>query len=378
MKSLKINITQILTLSFILFLFIVSFASANTVVRSGETVSIAEDQTVEGDVYAAAGTINVSGVINEDAVIMGGQVTLNGKINQDAFLLAGGVDVHGPVGDDLRIVSGEITIADEVAGDLFVMGGSVRILSSANIAGDVVLYAGDAVIEGFVGGDIIGTTGNLRIVGTVDGNIDITVNKLVFGDRANIKGSVTYVSSQKLERSLNATLVNDPVRNDPIIPQDNSHPLSWLVPSLLLLFSVAVWFLLSKKSLNIVVTRSLQKSPRPFLIGIVTFFFTPIAVGLLLVSMIGSLLSFTLLLSYFLFIALSFIAVIAVIGQILMIAFNRSSTRTSLISLVVGVLGFTLLSMLPVLGQTIIFAFVLLTLGAMVDVLIRPKLEKTK
>ncbi|MCA9359803.1 hypothetical protein H6781_01520 [Candidatus Nomurabacteria bacterium] len=369
------NKFQIITILVSVFLLSFAVVSASSVVRTGETVSIAEDQVVSGDLYAAGGTVQISGVVEQDAVIMGGKITSNGEITQNAFLVAGGVDVHGPVGDDLRIVSGEVIVADKVEGDLFVMAGSVSILSSASIAGDLIIYAGDAVIEGPVGGDILGTVGELRIDTNVAGSVDVTVNTLTLGDRANVEGSLTYISSQVLERALNATIVGDLVRNDPVIPQGDSQRFSWLVPSLVLLFSVLAWYLVSRKSLSFVIGRALVNSPRPFLTGLITFIFVPVVIGLLFVSMIGSFVGVVLLLAYLLFIALSLIGMVAILGQLLMLAFNRKSKGVSLLALVVGIFGFILLSMLPTIGELIVFALMILTLGAIVDSITRTNPE---
>lgn len=369
------NKFQIITILVSVFLLSFAVVSASSVVRTGETVSIAEDQVVSGDLYAAGGTVQISGVVEQDAVIMGGKITSNGEITQNAFLVAGGVDVHGPVGDDLRIVSGEVIVADKVEGDLFVMAGSVSILSSASIAGDLIIYAGDAVIEGPVGGDILGTVGELRIDTNVAGSVDVTVNTLTLGDRANVEGSLTYISSQVLERALNATIVGDLVRNDPVIPQGDSQRFSWLVPSLVLLFSVLAWYLVSRKSLSFVIGRALVNSPRPFLTGLITFIFVPVVIGLLFVSMIGSFVGVVLLLAYLLFIALSLIGMVAILGQLLMLAFNRKSKGVSLLALVVGIFGFILLSMLPTIGELIVFVLMILTLGAIVDSITRTNPE---
>jgi len=375
--STKNKIVSVISLMAVFFIASTVFASANTVVRTGETVSITGDQVVDGDLYVAAGKVNISGNLSEDVMILGGQVKLNGNVAENAFMIAGSVDVNGQIGDDLRIIAAEVTIADSISGDLFVMGGSVNILSSASVAGDVLIYAGDVVIEGFVGGDVIGLAGNLRIDSDVVGNVNVTVNKLTLGDRANIGGSVSYISSQLVNRSLNATVAGELVRNDPVIPKTESNRFAWLAPSLILLFSVLTWYLVSRKTLNAVVSRSLVMSPRPLVTGALTFFLAPIAIGLLLVSLIGSVVGFVLLLAYFKLIFLSFIGMVAVLGQLLMISFNRQSgKKVILLSLIVGLFGFLLLTMLPVLGYILIAVLMLTTLGAIVDLLVRPNPEK--
>ena len=368
----KISVS--LTALIVMCLF-TSAAEASSVIRTGNDVSVSEDQVVEGDFYSAAGTVNLSGVILEDAVVAGIKITVNGEIKQNAFFVGANVDVHGSVGDDLRVVGAEVVIAEPVVGDLFVFGGFVEILSTATIGGDVILYTQEAVVKGVVGGNIIGAVGNLKVDANVKGDIDVTVNKLTLGERANVEGSITYVSSQLLDRALEATTAKDPIRNDPIISKDQSGHYSWLLATFVLLFSTLAWYLVSRPSLNIIVKRAVVKSPRPLLLGTVTIIVLPIAAGVLIISVIGSVVGAVLLFAYALLIALSLIGLVAVLGKFFMFAFSKEEKETSLISLLTGVVGLILLSMLPVIGVVILVLLFLLTLGAMVDVLLRPKLE---
>lgn len=358
----------------VLFLF-VSQVEAKTVVRSGDAVSIAEDQTIEGDFYSAAGKVNVSGSVEEDMIAAAGQISVNGTIGANAFLIGGQTDIHGVVKDDLRIIAGETTIAEPVEGDVLVVGGSVNILSTASIAGDVILFVGEAIIEGPVGGDVIGTVGILRVDSPVSGKIDVAVDQFTLGDRANIEGSVRYVSDQTVVKALNASVSGDMVRSDPVLPGSKPTVYSTSVPILILLFSVLVWHLLSRKSLSIVTRRAVTKSPRPILLGIAVLFLAPVAGALLLVSVIGTVVGVIVLLGYALLIILSFTAVPAVLGKLLTLAFNQPIKKTTVLSLFVGGVGIAFLMLLPVIGQVVFMVLVILTLGAMVDALLKPEKE---
>lgn len=354
-----------------LFLVSTIVVSANTIVRSGEIVSISEDQVIDGDFYGAAGTVNVSGVIEEDAVITGGQITINGNIGANAFLLAGGVDVHGPVGDDLRIISGEVTIAEPVNGDLFVMAGSVDILSSASIEGDVLIYGGEVTIEAPVKGDILGNMGSLRIDSAVAGDVDVTVTDLTLGDKTTIDGSVTYVSANEVIKALNASIAGEEIRNDPVLPTRESTDLSWILPSLMLIFATLAWYLVSRKTLNLVVDRALVKSIKPLLVGIAVLVLTPIAIALLFISMIGAVVGVALLLLYTLLLLLSFIGLVAVLGKLIEIGISKSKKQVSAVTILVGFVAYGILSMLPALGSVIIFVVMLITLGSLFEFLLK-------
>lgn len=361
---------------FVFFLSIpVSSVEAKTVVRSGDTVSIAEEQIIEGDFYSAANIINVSGEVKQDIISAAGQININGSIGNDALFFAGRTDIHGTIGDDLRIVSGEVIIADPVMGDVFVIGGKVNILSTASISGDVILYAGQVTIEGSIGGDVIGSIDKLRIDAPIAGDVDVTVTELTLGDRANIEGSVRYVSNSLVIQSLNATVAGDLVRSDPVFPGRDMNIRNSLIPVLVLFFSILVWYLVSRRTLNIVVNRAIIRSPRPILLGLGTLMLAPFAGVILLMSMIGSLVGLVILFGYVLMITLSIIGLVAVLGLLLMRAFNQPTSGLTLISLAVGLIGVSLLMLLPVIGQLLLFILMLVTLGAIVDILIRPTLK---
>lgn len=367
---------------FLLFIFVfvagsfaLPVAEAKSVVRISDDISITEGDVIEGDFYPAAYKINISGVVDNDINAIGSQITVNGEVGNDALLVAFKTDVHGTIGDDLRIVGYEVTIAEPVAGDVFVIGGIVNVLSTASIAGDLIIFGGQATVEGSVGGDLLGTIDNLRIDGSVAGDVDITVNQLTLGDKTAIEGSVRYVSSLLATQALNATVGGNMVRNDPIIPVKDVTLGSAVLPVLVLLFSTLVWYLVSRKSLNLVVERALTRSVRPVLIGTVALFMTPIAISILWVSIIGSIIGLVVLLGYVLFLLLSIVGLGAVLGQLLMKIFNQPVKHVSLLTLVVGVAGVVLLMLLPVLGIAILLGLMIVTFGAMIDLLIRPNLK---
>ena len=351
---------------------LVGQAEAKTVVRSGESVSISEDQVIEGNFYSAASKIYISGEVKDDMAAAGGQITINGSVGRDALLAAGSVEVHGIIGEDLRIISGEVTIAEPVMGDVFVVGGSVHILSSASIGGDLLLYAGEATVEGPVGGNINGGVGKLRIDSNVAGDVDVRVTDLTLGERASVEGSVLYVSNELVTQALNATIAGELVRSDPVIVDGQFNLRASLVPVLMLVFATLAWFLVSRRTLSRVTGRALVASPRPILLGLATLFLTPLVIGILLVSMVGLYIGMIALFGYLLLLMLGFVGLVAVIGQLLMKVFNQPHAHLSLLSLVVGIVGVTLLMMLPVIGQVLIILFMLTTLGSIVDLLLRP------
>jgi cytoskeletal protein CcmA (bactofilin family) len=325
--------------AFLLLGIFAQTAAASSVIRTGEAVSIGGDQLIEGDFYSAAGKLNISGEVAADTLAVAGQITINGSVGADATLFGGTVNVYGSIGDDLRVVAGEVTIAEPVMGDVMVIGGIVNILPTASISGDLILLAGQTIVEGSVGGDILGRSEDLRIDGAVAGNIDVTVTTLTLGEKANIEGSVKYISRTVATQALNASVAGDLVRNDPVFPENEVTITSAILPVLVLLFSILAWFLVSRPTLVKMTDRALQKSVRPFILGFATLIVAPFAIVILSASMIGLLVGMTLFFAYGLLLVASVIGSSAVIGQLMMKLFNQSSSKISLVTILVGVVG---------------------------------------
>lgn len=363
-----------------LFLFLLLAIStpqaviADSVVRTGETVSVESDNRIEGDFYTAASVLSISGQVAEDLISVGGRSTLNGSVGGDAFMVGGSVDVHGPVGDDLRVIAGDVIIAEPITGDVFVMGGSVKVLSTASIGGDLLVYGGDVEVSGSVGGDIVGTVESLRIDAPVAGLVNVTAPSLVLGDRADITGSLQYVSAEQLTRSPNAKIGGEITRNDVVSDTSDYSPVKiGLIFILIALFSSLMWYLLARTVLTKIVDRALARSIRPVLLGFITFFAAPVIIVILTVSVLGTFVGLASFFAYMLLIFISAMSMAAVVGVMTLRQYKKQPVATvTPLALLVGVALLTMALVVPVVGPILLLGLFLVTMGAIADLLLRP------
>ena len=350
-----------------------ALVSADTVIRTGETVSIDSDQRVDGDFYSAASILNLSGEVTEDMSAVGGKITLNGNVGKDALLLGGSVDVHGSVGDDLRIVGGDVILAEPVTGDVFVIARSITILDTASIGGDLIVYGADVEISGSVGGDILGNVQSLRLDAPVKGAIDVTAIQFTVGDRADVKGTVRYVSAQTLARSPNAKISGEITRNDPVVDETNlPGAKAVLIPVLMVLFSALVWYLIARKLLTSIVDRALVRGIRPVATGFITFFAAPVIIVILTISVLGTLVGITAFAAYLFAVLLAIVSSAAVLGQLIIKLYKKELSPLSPLTLCIGVAAMTLLAVIPAIGPIALVALFMITLGALVDLVLHP------
>ncbi|MEZ4195216.1 MAG: hypothetical protein R3B53_02350, partial [Candidatus Paceibacterota bacterium] len=71
MKSIKV-----LGLAFVFLLLSSGLVTAASTVRTGETISIAADQSVAGDFYGFGNSVAISGSVDDDLLLMAGTVNL--------------------------------------------------------------------------------------------------------------------------------------------------------------------------------------------------------------------------------------------------------------------------------------------------------------
>lgn len=344
-------------------LLIPATAWGASVLRTGEMVSIAADQVVEGDFYGLGNSIVISGSVMDDLLIMGADITINGEIGTDLALMAGRVDIHGNIGDDARIVAGEVVVAGNVKGDLVVVARNLQVLSSARIEGDILFFGTEADISGAVGGNVLGYFNNkVRIDGEVGKGLDITTGNLILGDKASIGDSVKYTSLSELTRAQNAHVTNSIVRSDPILKEENLAK-NLLIPFLITVFASLVVYLFFRSFLQKVIVNSQNHALRNMLIGLSVLFVLPVAAVILLVSTLGSLLGVILLLVWFTLLVTTFVVAGVVTGSFLVKPLSRLG-EVSVVYIVLGVLAIHTLAYIPVVGALVLLGIMLMTLGS--------------
>jgi len=350
---------------FALILMFPGLILASSTVRTGDTVSIALDQTVAGDFYGFGSTVAISGDVAEDLILGGGDITLNGNFGADILAIGGIIDIYGNVADDVRLVAGSVTIAGEIKGNLVVVAGELNILSTARIEGDVIFFGEQAEISGFVGKDVYGTSGKMRIDGVVNGGVDVRTKSLVLGDRAEIANNVSYTSLTDLVRAQDAKVNGKILRND-VTVVDTNNLQAFLIPLLLTLFGALVWYLIFKRFIGQVIegvySRPLLKSS----LGFGVFFLLPISASILFVSTLGALLGLTLIFFYILLILVTITITGIVTGSLLSKVITKNTAATPPF-IILGVLVVHLLLYIPIVGPVLLVLLMAVTMGSLAD-----------
>ncbi len=347
-----------------LFSSFVPGARAETVVRTGEVISIANDQRVEGNFYALGSTVSISGTVAGDVVAAAGTVSINAPVEHDVLVLGGTVGVNASVTEDVRIVGGDVTIAEHVAGSVFVVGGRVSILSTATVDGDVLLVSGEAVIEGTVKGDVLGVAERMRVDGSI-GALDMKVVGLTLGDRAVVSGDVQYTSQTDIVRAPGAQVTGTITKNDVVADESTESPYrSAAMAFLVSLFASLSLYLVFKRPLSLYARQATDNIAREGFVGFGILVAIPVAILILMVSVLGLFLGLSLLAIFLMTMVLALPLMNVVLGALIGRTFQNTHEINSLL-ITLGAVAVQMMLFVPVIGPILLFILFLVTIGGM-------------
>ena len=144
--------------------------------RTGDTVTVAADETIHGDVYVLAGRVTVDGTVDGDLTAFGGQVDVNGTVTGDVLAAGGSISISGSVAGDARIAGGQLNVAGSVGEDLAAAGGQVTIPGGGSVGGDLIVSGGQISVSGAVAGSIEGSAGSYSRSGSVGGTEHVVIS----------------------------------------------------------------------------------------------------------------------------------------------------------------------------------------------------------
>jgi cytoskeletal protein CcmA (bactofilin family) len=144
--------------------------------RTGDTVTVAAGETVDGDLYVFAGTVTVDGTVNGDLTAFGGQVTVSGTVTGDVLVGGGSISIAGEVDGDVRSAGGQLTVSGPVGEDALLAGGQTSLARGGTVGGDLIVTGGQVTVAGDVAGSIEGTAGSYSGSGSVGGTEHVVVS----------------------------------------------------------------------------------------------------------------------------------------------------------------------------------------------------------
>ncbi|MFC1638797.1 hypothetical protein ACFL26_00820 [Patescibacteria group bacterium] len=367
----------------IITMFAVPLSVSAAVFESGEAYMHSTGETVEGNLYAAGGNVQISGAVNGDLLTAGGNVTIGGNVRDDLHAAGGTVVLVSNVGGDARMAGGNVMLMGQVGQELVAVGGMISAAPSMTVGGDAILSGGRIVVDGVIDGDLVVYGEEVDILGEVRGSVMGEVNRLRVMSGASVGGNIVYEALAPADIDTAATVTGTVDFTRRLAHERRGKPgmgfqaeefkrsivgaiVAWaFVKYVAVLLAALVLVAAFRKRSEMLAVASLADFWTKVLYGLAVAVLMPLALFLLLLTGFGISLSFLGFAVYAVLVAVG--SVFA--GIVLGVWLRRLWTKSRKIpadwkSVLLGVTLIHLVIVVPVLGWLFKCAFFLAALGA--------------
>ncbi len=330
---------------------------------SGEK-TITVDQPVNDDLTTASQTVNIESSISGDLAAAGREVTIGGPVGGYAMAAGRNVSVASRIDNDLW-AAGETVKVDGQIGDTATLAGrDVRIGRNAIVGTDARLAGSSVQVEGRVERDLSIGAATAVIDGHVGGNVEAHAQRVSILPGAVIDGDLFVRSARPPDISPQAK-ISGQVRTEQI--EQGGFPgwfAMWLMGFLALMILglplLVVWPTWAGRIAEVMKARVGVS----MLTGLMLLVLTPLAIGLLAVTVVGIPLAAVLLALYLVVLAVSGVFVSYEVGTWLLDRMGRYGARPWQ-RLALGAAIVSLAVSLPAIGWLFALLVVLLGMGAL-------------
>ena len=331
----------------------------------------AHETVIAGDYFGTGANASPGSTVEGDAFIAGAQVDLNKPVNGDALLAGGGVSISDRVGGDLYATGGSVIIDAPVAGNARLAGGHVEITKRGQVSGKTTLVGGRVTVLGNVGRHLVVFGEHVTLDGEVAGNVTIASRALSIGPNARISGKLTYRGSVPAQIDPAAVITGGINYLSFDFEGETYQPVARVVAWIgVIAFTVGL-FLIGLLAIVLAPESTAHMSKlgraRPIsslALGLVTILCVPIAVVLLMLTIVGIPFAFMLLLAWPMILIFGYLAgVMAVSDAIAGPSASAKGRRIFLLAMGLGVM--LLFARVPFAGWFIGMLLLVMGVGAM-------------
>jgi cytoskeletal protein CcmA (bactofilin family) len=315
-------------------------------------------QPVRGNLLAAGGNVDIAAPIGGSAALVGGTVRVAAGIAQSLYAAAGTVKLEAPVEHHARIAAGTVEIGPQ-----------------ASVRRNVSIVAGDIRVVGSIGGYLQAGGGHVFIDGPIQGDVEIATGSIELGPNARIGGRLRYASREELIRDPAAQVQGGIERFTPRgsepPPQRvevRTHTIAGWLWSVGLALIAAVLVAVLPALYADVTTTVRTRWAWSVLVGFIALICIPVAALILMFTLIGIPLGVAAIVFYVLLLFVGYVSAGIGIGQAVLQRLQASrAARTAwrVLAAVLGVLAVSLLGRVPWVGGFVVFAAMLLGIGAL-------------
>lgn len=159
---------------------------------------LAQDQTLNDDLYVTSTNTNINGFVNGDLFVVAEKATISGTVSGDVYIVAQTASFTGNAYGNVYIIGDNINVEGNVKGNLDVIGNTV--VSTAQIEKDFNNISANLNLRGAVGDDARLIGSNIYTQNTVGGDL-ITLSSKADTTGSTVRGkSYTYTDIKAIAK----------------------------------------------------------------------------------------------------------------------------------------------------------------------------------
>jgi hypothetical protein len=193
MNYIKV-ITLSLSLVILSALAFVGVANAQSF-KTGNTITVAANETIEGMLFAGGSNIDIAGIVNGDVYCGGQTITISGTVNGDVICAGQTITINGTVGGSVRLAGQSVSLGGTIGNSATVGTQNLTIDSNGVIGRDLLGGSQNITINGQVKRDVVAGSNSLTVNGKINRNIKGGLETLTVGSVGSIGGNVDYIGT---------------------------------------------------------------------------------------------------------------------------------------------------------------------------------------
>jgi len=369
----KKKIIIALTLALLLVPFLAIKASGT---KTGDSVYIAKDEIVSGNLYVAGKTITVDGVVSGDLIAAAQTIIVNGQVDGDIIAVAQDININGNSGGNIRVAGSSVIINGEATRNINVFASNITITNQSRVGWDALLMGANIQMRGIIDGNLSGGSDQLLISGKIGGNVNVKLSDnylsqgLIISPETIINGDLNYTSKNTANISDQANIAGKTELRSPTIEKDSAF-IAYLWKTLFKIFAsfligLVLIFLLTKLTQK-VLTFSQDSLSKIFIFGLsATLIVPPISI-LLALTIIGLPLALILFAFWLIMIYLAPIFTAILLGQFIIKKSVNKELKNNFWPLLIGIVILFLLFSIPFVGWILNLIAIFFGLGKLIS-----------
>jgi hypothetical protein len=317
--------------------------------------------------------VEISGIVNGDLYAAGGEVIVDGVVNGDVIAAGANVVLSGTVAQDARVAGAHITVSGTIGRNATLCGADVHLTNQATVRENVIAGGGSVQLSGTIGRDARVGAWHATFSNEIERDLIVAAESVRLTSKASVGGRLRYWGEVAPSIDEEA-IVRGPITRRPL-PEGWSIERArqgWLGIRLLAAF---VSFL-STLVLGLILfrlfpqfagqaTAAIRERPGPAAgWGLAALVVTPLVAISFVLTVLVLPAGVILLALYGVTVYLARIFAITFAGQVL---FRRRDHSSSLgRPFVGGLLVYSLLTLVPIIGGLVTLVTVMVGLGAFV------------